>query len=151
MKYLVLIPDGMADERVEALGNRTPMEAANKPCMDKLASRSTVGLVSNVPDGMVPESDTANMAILSSVEFDEIKFDRSLVSALEENEKSRMVMETTLQLCRAMGKTISLAEGIETAGQLEILKQYQCRCGQGYYFSRPLPQEQFEDFLKEKQ
>ena len=65
MKYLVLIPDGMADERVEALGNRTPMEAAVKPCMDSLASRSTVGLVSNVPAGMVPESDTANMAILS--------------------------------------------------------------------------------------
>ena len=65
MKYLVLIPDGMADERVEALGNRTPMESAVKPCMDSLAARSTVGLVSNVPAGMVPESDTANMAILS--------------------------------------------------------------------------------------
>ena len=65
MKYLVLIPDGMADRPVTALGNRTPMEAAFKPCMDALAAYSTVGLVSNVPDGMVPESDTANMAILS--------------------------------------------------------------------------------------
>ena len=65
MKYLVLIPDGMADEPIEALGNRTPMEAAVKPCMDTLAAHSTVGLVSNVPAGMVPESDTANMAILS--------------------------------------------------------------------------------------
>ncbi len=65
MKYLVLIPDGMADRPVAALGDRTPMEAAVKPCMDALAARSTVGLVSNVPDGMVPESDTANMAILS--------------------------------------------------------------------------------------
>ena len=65
MKYLVLIPDGMADRPVAALGDRTPMEAAVKPCMDALAACSTVGLVSNVPDGMVPESDTANMAILS--------------------------------------------------------------------------------------
>ena len=65
MKYLVLIPDGMADRPLTALGNRTPMEAAVKPCMDALAARSTVGLVSNVPEGMVPESDTANMAILS--------------------------------------------------------------------------------------
>ena len=65
MKYLVLLPDGMADRPVEALGHRTPMEAAVKPCMDSLASRATVGLVSNVPEGMVPESDTANMAILS--------------------------------------------------------------------------------------
>ena len=65
MKYLVLIPDGMADEKIAAIGNRTPMEAANKPMMDRLAADALVGTVSNVPDGMVPESDTANMAILS--------------------------------------------------------------------------------------
>ena len=65
MKYLVLIPDGMADRPIKSLGDRTPMEAAHKPCMDSLAARSAVGLVSNVPEGMVPESDTANMAILS--------------------------------------------------------------------------------------
>lgn len=65
MKYLVLIPDGMADERVNALNNRTPMEAADKSVMDSLASEAFYGLVQNVPAGMVPESDTANMAILS--------------------------------------------------------------------------------------
>ena len=65
MKYLVLIPDGMADEKVEVLGNLTPMEKADKPTMDMLAKKSFVGTVSNVPNGMVPESDTANMAILS--------------------------------------------------------------------------------------
>ncbi len=65
MKYLVLIPDGMADEKLAALGNRTPMEAADKPTMDALAKKALVGTVLNIPDGMVPESDTANMAILS--------------------------------------------------------------------------------------
>ena len=65
MKYLVLIPDGMADEKLPQLGNMTPMEKAYKPTMDNLARRSFVGTVSNVPNGMVPESDTANMAILS--------------------------------------------------------------------------------------
>ena len=65
MKYLILIPDGMADEKIAALGNLTPMEKANKPCMDKLCSKAYIGSVSNVPDGMVPESDTANLAILS--------------------------------------------------------------------------------------
>ncbi len=65
MKYLVLIPDGMADEPIEALGNLTPMQKAKKPMMDLLASQAVVGAVSNVPEGMVPESDTANMAILS--------------------------------------------------------------------------------------
>lgn len=65
MKYLVLIPDGMADEKIASLGNKTPMQAADKPTMDMLAGKSTVGTVLNVPVGMVPESDTANMAILS--------------------------------------------------------------------------------------
>ena len=65
MKYLILIPDGMADTPIDALGGLTPMQKADKPMMDSLASRSVVGKVSNVPDGMVPESDTANMAILS--------------------------------------------------------------------------------------
>lgn len=65
MKYLVLIPDGMADVSVPQLDDQTPMQKAYKPCMDTLAKESMVGIVSNVPEGMVPESDTANMAILS--------------------------------------------------------------------------------------
>ena len=65
MKYLILIPDGMADEPLIELNNKTPMQVANKPSMDFLAKHATVGTVSNVPLGMVPESDTANMAILS--------------------------------------------------------------------------------------
>lgn len=73
MKYLVLIPDGMADRPIPALKDQTPMQVAHKPTMDELAARSTVGLVSNVPEGMVPESDTANMAILS---FDPKVFSR---------------------------------------------------------------------------
>ena len=65
MKYLILVPDGMADRPCPSLGGRTPMEAAHKPRMDKLASRALCGTVSNVPTGMVPESDTANLSILS--------------------------------------------------------------------------------------
>jgi 2,3-bisphosphoglycerate-independent phosphoglycerate mutase len=65
MKYLILVPDGMADRPVPSLGNRTPMEAARKPRMDALAQKSLCGTVSNVPEGMVPESDTANLSILS--------------------------------------------------------------------------------------
>ena len=65
MKYLVLIPDGMADRPIPMLGDKTPMEAAHKPTMDALAAKSRCGTVLNVPVGMVPESDTANLAILS--------------------------------------------------------------------------------------
>lgn len=65
MKYLVLIPDGAADYKIEELSGKTPFEAAEKTTLDYLASKSFVGTVSNVPSNMVPESDTANLAILS--------------------------------------------------------------------------------------
>ena len=65
MRYLVLIPDGMADYACPSLGGKTPMEAANKPVMNSLAKQSLCGSAMNVPAKMVPESDTANLAILS--------------------------------------------------------------------------------------
>ena len=65
MKYFVLIPDGMADRPIPSLGNVTPMAYAKKPNMDSLCQRSLCGTVLNVPDTMVPESDTANLSILS--------------------------------------------------------------------------------------
>ena len=65
MKHLVIVYDGMADRKIPALGNKTPMEVAKKPMMDSLTRYSVCGTVSNVPVGMVPESDTANLAILS--------------------------------------------------------------------------------------
>ena len=65
MKYFVLIPDGMADRPVPQLNNKTPMEKAHKPTMDNLCKKAVCGTVLNVPVGMVPESDTANLAILS--------------------------------------------------------------------------------------
>ncbi len=64
MKYIVVIGDGMADYPVEALGGKTPLMAAHKPNMDRMAAQGKVGLVNNVPQDMVPESDTANLAVL---------------------------------------------------------------------------------------
>ena len=94
-------------------------------------------------------SKYSNLAILSSMDFDEVKFDRSLISTLEENRKSRLVIESGLRLCRSIGETSSLAEGIETKGQLDLLQEYQCDYGQGYYFASPMPLDQFDAFLRE--
>jgi len=63
-KIAVIIPDGMADLPIKELGGKTPMQCADKPCMDFLASNGLCGMVKNVPDGMIPESDTAGLAIL---------------------------------------------------------------------------------------
>ncbi|MBP5209751.1 MAG: cofactor-independent phosphoglycerate mutase [Clostridia bacterium] len=65
MKYLVLVYDGAADLPGATPGGRTPLAAADKPVLDGLAARAEIGTVLNVPAGMVPESDTANLSILS--------------------------------------------------------------------------------------
>lgn len=65
MKYAVVLCDGMADYKIDSLDGKTPMEYADKPTMDFLAKKSVCGLTQNVPDGMVPESDTANLAVMS--------------------------------------------------------------------------------------
>ena len=64
MKYIVVLGDGMADEPIAALGNKTPLEAADTPAMDALASGGEMGLVQNVPFGMSPGSEIANLSVM---------------------------------------------------------------------------------------
>ncbi len=64
MKYIVMLGDGMADYPLEALGGRTPLEAAEKPNIDGLAQYGELGMVKTVPNGMKPGSDVANLAAM---------------------------------------------------------------------------------------
>ena len=64
MKYIVLLGDGMAGEPMEALNGQTSLEYANTPVMDELASGGRMGMVCNVPAGMSPGSDVANLSVL---------------------------------------------------------------------------------------
>ena len=63
-KLVLLVPDGMADEAVPALGGRTPLEAAATPAMDELAAHGVTGMVTTVPEGLPAGSDVANLAVL---------------------------------------------------------------------------------------
>lgn len=64
MKYLIVLGDGMADRPLTELKGMTPLEYAATPNFDKLAAKSSVGLVKTVPDGMKPGSDVANLSVL---------------------------------------------------------------------------------------
>ena len=64
MKYIVILCDGMADEPLEELDGRTPLEAARTVNMDRLAADSEIGMVRTVPEGMAPGSDTANLSVI---------------------------------------------------------------------------------------
>lgn len=63
MKYVVFIPDGSSDYPVDELDGMTPLQYANTPNIDKLASKGCGGFTNNVPEGLTPGSDVANMSI----------------------------------------------------------------------------------------
>ncbi len=63
-KYVIIIPDGAADEPLEPFGGRTPLEAAETPNLDRISTMGRQGLVQTVPDGMEAGSDVAQMSVL---------------------------------------------------------------------------------------
>ena len=63
MKYVIVIPDGCADEPIAELGGRTPLQAAKIPNMDCIAQGGIVGLANNVPASLTPASDVATLSL----------------------------------------------------------------------------------------
>ena len=64
MKYIVILADGMADEPLEQLGGKTPLEFAKTPNMDRMAHNGACGMLKTIPDDFEAGSDIANMSIL---------------------------------------------------------------------------------------
>lgn len=64
MKHLIILGDGMADEPIDSLNGKTPLQAAKTPYMDMLASKGRCGTLSTVPDGFAPGSEIANLTLL---------------------------------------------------------------------------------------
>ncbi len=64
MKYVIVLGDGMADQPIGELGDKTPLEYAKTPVLDELSAVSEIGMVHTIPDGMNPGSDTANLSVM---------------------------------------------------------------------------------------
>jgi diguanylate cyclase (GGDEF)-like protein len=90
----------------------------------------------------------SSLAQIKHFPIDTLKVDRSFIRDLAGNAEDRAITEAII----AMGKSLSLtvvAEGVETQEQLNFLSEHSCDAMQGYYFSRPIPQEQFASFLRQ--
>ena len=85
-KYAIIVPDGAADEPIEQLGNKTPLEAAETPNMDKISMQGRQGLVRTVPADMEPGSDVAQMSLLG---YDPLRYysGRAPIEAVARNIK----------------------------------------------------------------
>lgn len=92
----------------------------------------------------------ANLCLFTSADFDVLKIDKSLVDNITTNHKAQSVVSLLVNICSKMGIR-TIAEGIETQEQFNVLKNMGCVEAQGYLFSRPLPQEEYElKFLKNR-
>ena len=92
----------------------------------------------------------SSLGLLQNCEFDILKIDMDFVRQINDNPKTRSIVRSIIDMSHQLGLKV-VAEGVETAEQLEFLRQYGCDYIQGYYFSRPLPEEEFVEMLDTRQ
>lgn len=85
-----------------------------------------------------------NLALLTDIKFNFLKIDREIIGNLADNDRSRVITKHCIEICRDMDTVYCVAEGIENQRQLDILRDYRCDLGQGFFFSRPLAVTAFE-------
>ena len=86
-------------------------------------------------------SGYSSLITLSELPFNTLKIDKSLVDCIGQ-QKGRMVVQQVIILAHGLGMNV-IAEGVETAEQVELLREMECDDIQGFYYSRPLPREEF--------
>ncbi len=91
----------------------------------------------------------SNVSAVFSLNLDVVKIDKSLLWGAEKSELGMIILENTIRMIREMGKKI-LVEGVETSAQIELLKKLGVDYLQGFYFSKPIPKDDFIDFIREK-
>ena len=88
-------------------------------------------------------SENGTLSVLSSIAADGLKLDRALISEMEQDEKASRLVDLSLEAARYLKLPVT-AVGVETEGQLRLLKEKGCALAQGYFFSHPLSAEEFE-------
>lgn len=89
-------------------------------------------------------TEYANLALLSTVDFDVLKLDKSLVEDIALNYKARTIVKSTVSICGKMQIQV-VAEGVETEEQLSVLRDCGVELVQGFLFSKPVPIEEYEN------
>ena len=92
-------------------------------------------------------SGYSSLNMLSDMPVDVLKMDMKFIRKIESRETDRRLVSLILDIARYL-KVPVVAEGVETEGQLEILREGGCQLVQGYYFSKPLPPEEFEKLIE---
>ncbi|MBQ3426042.1 MAG: EAL domain-containing protein [Clostridia bacterium] len=106
-------------------------------------------IISGLHDqGIIVEIDDfgkgySSLSLLKDIHADVLKIDMSLLHEIESNKQSRIILGSVINMAASLGMDV-VTEGVETENQLSTLKTMGCRHFQGYYFSRPIPVDEFE-------
>lgn len=85
-----------------------------------------------------------NLSILSEIDFDVLKLDRSLIMALDKQESNQVILKNIVLMCNELSISV-IAEGVETVDQQEVLKRLGCSLGQGYLYGKPTTISDFQE------
>ena len=122
MKYIIILGDGMADESIASLGNKTPLQAAKTPSIDNLAMMGRCGMLDTIPTGFAPGSEIANLSVLG-YDLNSVYEGRGVLEAASmgvEIEDDEIAMRCNL-ICIENGKIKSHSAGhisTEESGEL---------------------------------
>jgi len=131
-------PEAIAIEITENLLMESQQAVSNK-----LATFRQAGIAISIDDFGTGYS---SFSYLKSFHTDFIKIDKSFVQNMHKDSEDMVLCEAIIVMAKKL-KIDVIAEGIETPEQRQLLRSIGCDYGQGYYFAKPLPQEEFEKFL----
>lgn len=90
----------------------------------------------------------SNITNLNKLPIDKVKIDKSFIDNLANDDKTRESVRYLIELCTINGME-SIAEGVDDPLQVDILKKIKCDTIQGYYYSKPVPKEEYDRFLQD--
>jgi FOG: EAL domain len=114
-----------------------------------------VNVIENLrSDGFMIEMDDfgsgySSLNMLTTIPIDALKMDMKFIRNMQKDEKSMKLVELVLDIAKFLQVPV-IAEGVETEEQLMLLKERGCDIIQGYYFSKPVPPEDFTQFIKKE-
>jgi ammonium transporter, Amt family len=141
----ILTEEGTAVTDVELEITETVLAHDTDVCIETLRRLKRLGLEVALDDFGTGYS---SMSYLKRFPIDTLKIDRAFVAECDVNAEDAAICTAILSLARGLGLK-TLAEGVETPGQLEFLRREGCQFYQGFFFRRPMPVEEVERFLAE--
>lgn len=146
MEFVQVLMDDIQKHQIErSLLELEITETANDEQIGQMAMRLKMNGFTLLMDDF--GSGYSSLNVLLETPFDVIKLDKKFMDNMMASDKGKLILEHTVSMSQELGLGL-LAEGVETKEQVKLLDKIGCDHVQGYYFAKPMPQEEFYELLK---